>query len=635
MALCARPAFPSPWDSKDRGLGSKQRSERMNSDAAHANWDLSSYFPNFDGPEYRDYLDRLAGRLAKFEEEARNLGVLSGENMEAWIEMFLRNEKIVVEYSHLNSYVGCLAAADATNEAYKREQAKMASLGAAFRKANIPLLAAIRSASEESFKALVSSEPLQTARYHLERMGEEARRSMDPQSERLAADLAVDGISAWGRLYNDLAGNLDFELLWPDGRMEKVPMAQKASMMSDPDPRVRKAVLASSNRAWEKVQNVACACLNGITGTRLTLNRHRGVRDFLDMAMFDAGVQESTIETMWRVVERTGEIPRRYLRSKARIIGKPQLGFQDLACPLPIQDQGRFSWQEATTMVLDAFQSFYPGLAEFARSMLALRRVESEKRPGKRPGAFCTRSLKTRESRVFMTFGGSLGDVQTLAHELGHAFHGWAMRDLRPFSCEYPMTLAETASTFAEGILASALIADKSSGDLMKAQLLAARLDHAAVFLLDIHMRYLFEKALYTERASGELSVSRLKGLMLEAQQQCFGDVLAEDEMDPMFWASKLHFYMTSVNFYNFPYTFGYLLSEGLLALARKEGREFFGGYEDLLRMAGSYPTEEVVKRSMGIDLTADAFWQDAIESISDEVKQFEGLFNWTDKPLF
>lgn len=596
----------------------------MNGEANHANWDLSSYFPSFDGPEYRAHLDGLAGSLAGFEKDALSLGVLSEENLEAWIEMFLRNEKIVVEYSHLASYVGCLAAADTTNEAYMREEARMATLGAAFKKAVIPLLAALRDASEEAFAALVSSEPLQSARYHIERMREEALRAMGPELERLAADLAVDGLSAWGRLYNTLSGNLEFEMLWPDGRSEKTPMAQKVSMMSDPDPRVRKAVLEGSNRAWERVENVVSACLNGISGTRLTVNRYRGVKNFLDMAMFDAGVREATVETMWRVVEKNREVPRKYLRKKAQIIGKPKLGFQDLSAPLPIQVQSRFSWQEACRMVLHAFQAFYPDLAEFARSMLALRRVESEKRQGKRPGAFCTRSLKTRESRVFMTFGGSLGDVRTLAHEIGHAFHGWVMRDARPFSCEYPMTLAETASTFAEGILTAALMADGRSSGQMKAQLLATRLDHAALFLLDIHMRFLFEKALYSERSSGELTASRLKTLMLEAQQQCFGDVLAEEEMDPMFWASKLHFYMTGVNFYNFPYTFGYLLSEGLLVRARKEGREFFPNYEKLLRITGSYPAEEAVKRSTGIDLTADAFWEEAIGSIADEVERFE-----------
>jgi len=588
------------------------------------NWDLTSYFPLFDGPEYQSHRDGLEQALRNLEAQGRSLGAISAEHMAAWVDLLLDTERLVVEYSHLASYLGCLVAADSLNEAYKREQARMATLGAAFKKALIPLMDALRKASDAEFEELFSQEPLRSARYHLERMREEARRSMDPELERLAADLAVDGISAWGRLYNDVAGRLEFDLQWPDGRVERVPMAQKVSLLADPDPRVRKAVLTGSNRAWESVETVAAACLNGLSGTRLTLNRYRGVTNFLDMAMFDAGVKERTIETMWRVVERNREIPRSYLRRKAKLIGKAKLGFQDLTSPLPLQDQRRFSWREATGMVLHAFRSFYPDLGAFTEFMLARNRVESEKRPGKRPGAFCTTSLKTRESRVFMTFGGSLGDVQTLAHELGHAFHAWVMREVRPFSCEYPMTLAETASTFAEGILCSALLEDDRSGDLMRAQLMNNRLDHAALFLLDIHMRYLFEKSLYTERAGGELSVSRLKELLLEAQRQCFGDVLAENEMDSMFWASKLHFYIVGVNFYNFPYTFGYLLSEGLQARARTEGHDFLPRYEQLLRLTGSHPAEEVVARSIGVDLSREDFWQEAIDGIALEVERFE-----------
>jgi oligoendopeptidase F len=592
----------------------------------HANWDLTSYFPLFDGPAYRAHRDGLEQALRNLEEKGRNLGVISPGTMATWVELLLGNERLVTEYSHLASYLGCLVAADGLNEAYKGEQARLATLGAAFKKALIPVMDALRKASDADFEELASQEPLRSARYHLERMREEARRSMEPGLERLAADLAVDGISAWSRLYNDMAGRLEFDLQRPDGRLERVPMAQKVSLLADPDPQVRKAVLAGSNRAWESVETVAAACLNGLSGTRLTLNRYRGITNFLDMAMFDAGVKERTIETMWRVVERNREIPRSYLRRKAKLIGKAKLGFQDLTCPLPVRDQRRFSWREATGMVLHAFRSFYPGLGDFAEFMLARNRVESERRPGKRPGAFCTTSLKTRESRVFMTFGGSLGDVQTLAHELGHGFHAWVMREVRPFSCEYPMTLAETASTFAEGILCSALLEDDRSGDLLRAQLMTTRLDHAALFLLDIHMRYLFEKALYTERATGELRVSRLKELLLEAQRQCFGDVLAEDEMDPMFWASKLHFYIVGVNFYNFPYTFGYLLSEGLQARARTEGQDFLPKYEQLLRLTGSFPAEEVVARSIGVDLAQEDFWQQAIDGIALEAERFRDL---------
>ncbi|HYA03949.1 MAG TPA: oligoendopeptidase, partial [Syntrophobacteria bacterium] len=169
-----------------------------------------------------------------------------------------------------------------------------------------------------------------------------------------------------------------------------------------------------------------------------------------------------------------------------------------------------------------------------------------------------------------------------------------------------------------------ALLADDGTPDLMKAQLLNSRLDHSALFLLDIHMRYLFEKALYAERFAGELSVSRLRKLVLEAQRQCFGEVLAEDEMDPLFWASKLHFYIIGVNFYNFPYTFGYLLSEGLQARAKKEGSDFFLKYERLLGLTGSYPAEEVVARSIGVDLTREDFWQEAIDGIAQDVARFE-----------
>jgi oligoendopeptidase F len=595
----------------------------MAAEKDHANWDLTSYFATFDGPEYRAHRDGLAEALLRLEEAARGLGPIFPEHVGAWVRVLLWNEEVVADYSHLASYLGCLVAADSRNEAYKGEQAKMATLGAAFKKALIPVFAGLRKVSEENFAALASREELGSARYHLERMREEARRSMEPELERLAADLAVDGISAWGRHYNDLAGRLDFDMHWPDGRVERVPMAQKVSLMNDPDPKVRRAVLVGSNRAWEGVENIAAACLNGISGTRLTLNRYRGVTNYLDMAMFDAGVKEKTIETMWRVVERNRGVPRSYLRRKAEIIGKAKLGFQDLACPLPLKEHRRFSWREATGMVLTAFLTFYPSLGGLAETMLAQSRVESEIRPGKRPGAFCTTSLKTRESRVFMTFGGSLGDVQTLAHELGHAFHSWVMREVRPFSCEYPMTLGETASTLAEGILCNALLEDEGTSDLMKAQILNNRLDHAALFLLDIHMRYLFEKALYAERSGGELSVSRLRKLMLEAQRQCFGDILAEDEMDPLFWASKLHFYIIGVNFYNFPYTFGYLLSEGLQARARREGSDFFPKYEQLLRLTGSYPAEEVAARSIGVDLTREDFWQEAIDGIARDVARF------------
>src|SRR5690606_13151039 len=275
-------------------------------------------------------------------------------------------------------------------------------------------------------------------------------------------------------------------------------------------------------------------------------------------------------------------------------LGLPRLGFQDLMAPLPRPDVARVPWQEGCERVRAAFSRAYPALCELAERALAERWVAWSPRGGKRPGGFCTSSPLIKQSRIFMTYSGAPGDVQTLAHELGHAFHNWVMRDLRWWARRYPMTLAETASTFAEELVIEATLARGDLPDGERAALLDARLQDASAFLLNIPMRFDFEHQVYLERAAGELPVSRLCDLMLEAQRRNYGDALDPDQLDPLFWASKLHFYITGVSFYNFPYPFGWLLSRGIMARYRAEGSAFLPRYEALLRATGSAPAEEV-----------------------------------------
>jgi oligoendopeptidase F len=234
--------------------------------------------------------------------------------------------------------------------------------------------------------------------------------------------------------------------------------------------------------------------------------------------------------------------------------------------------------------------------------------------------------MLSKESRIFMTYNESFGDVLTLAHESGHAFHGYLMRDARPYARGYPMTLAETASTFGEQVLMNGLLDDPSVSDAQKALMLDVEAGHGAVYLLDIPVRYEFEKSFYEERKSGELSVSRLRELMVATQRQVVGGLLEPGGEDPYLWASKLHFYITGITFYNFPYTFGYLLSRGLYAMFRKEGDAFLPKYEELLRLAGSDTAENVVRRTVGRDLEEPQFWNEAIRSLEEPLKRLEDL---------
>lgn len=589
-------------------------------------WDLASFFPEFDGPGYREHIQSIEDEINRLESLADSLTTLEADNLDPWVELFLLDETILAKYSHWSSYVGCLAATDAQNERYQQESGRVSQMGARFRSAFAPVMAVFREADETAVQALAQRPELVDCRYFLGRLKEEASRRMDTARERLASDLGVDGISAWGRLYDTLSGRLSFTMTSGEEGEREVPMAQKRELLQNPDPEVRREALVNSNAAWQSVEYVTATALNAIAGTRHTLNRHRGVQDFLVEPLFGAATTRETLDAMWRAVDAGKGPVLEYLRRKAQLLGRERLGFQDLAAPLPGGELPSYTWEQATDLVVDAFDAVYPSLADFARESLEKGHVEAEKRPGKRPGAFCTTSLLTRESRVFMTFGGTLGDVQTLAHELGHAFHSRILANKRPLAALYPMTLAETASTFAERLVQNALLDDPVTSASVKRQVLRARLDDAAAFCCDIRMRYLFEHAFYTERLHGEVSTARCKELMLEAQRTAFPDVLDPDELDPMFWASKLHFYITGVSFYNFPYTFGYLLSLGLAERASKEKDLFTDTYEDFLALTGSATSEDAVRMALGEDLTQEDFWRRALVSPAEDAAKFQAL---------
>lgn len=590
-------------------------------------WDLTSYFPQFDGPEMRGFKETLRRDTTSLREQAAALPPLTEANADAWEQVLTRNEDLSRRLSHLSSYVSCLASSDARNEAYLREESELALQRAELAKVRIELLRAVTGVSDEIFSSFTARTSLTGTAHYLNRLREEARRAMATEKEILATDLAVDGIQAWGRLYDTISSKIEFDMIYPDGRRLRLPMSQRRSLMDHPDRRIRKAAFEGGNAAWQTVEDVAAAALNAIGGTRLTLNRHRGVEYFLDIALFQASIGRKTLDALFEALFANIELPRRILRFKAKQMGQTGVAWFDLGAPLPLTDQEKLSWERAEATVGQSFLRAYPALGHFFQDQVIGKSwVDWEPRPGKRPGGFCTSSMLSKESRIFMTYNDSLGDVLTLAHESGHAFHAYLMRDVRPYGRSYPMTLAETASTFSEQVLTNGLLDDPAVSDVQKAIMLDVEVSHGATYLLDIPVRYEFEKAFYEERKGGQLGVSRLKELMVETQRRILGDVLEAGGEDPYFWASKLHFYITGLTFYNFPYTFGFLLSRALTTMFRKDGVEFLRRYEEFLRLTGSDTAENVVRRALGRDLEQPDFWSEAICSLEEPLNRLEAL---------
>ena len=586
-------------------------------------WSLESWFSGFGEPDYLTFKESLLFDVKGLLQHASGMGQGIGEMGGLLVDL----EAFQGRLELLGAFLGCLSADNAEDERVKADEAWLSTLEAEHTKLCALVQAAMAALPSAFFAQLLEQPPLRGTTYMLARMRERGRRQMGTEMEALAADLNVDGLHAWGRLYDTLSGKMVFEMPFPDGHSETVPMARRRALLAEPDRRVREAAFHAGQKPWREHEVTLAAALNGIAGTRLSLYGHRGIGHFLDTPLFDSGMERESLEAMLEAIQSHIELPRRALRKAAALQGTERLHYFDLEAPqVAAPDEKPLSWQAACTTVEDAFSRTYPRLGNYFREMLDRRWIEAQPRAGKRPGAFCTGSHLRQEERVYMTFHGTIHDVVTLAHEAGHAWHSRLLRSVRPFASGYPMTLAETASNFGEMILLSGLLADPATPAEMKAYLLDQEMLRAHAYLINIPMRYEFEKAFYSERALGEVSVHRLCELMNQAQRTLYGDTLFEDGTDPLFWAYKMHFFITQVSFYNFPYVFGYLLSQALFARFREEGASFLPHYENFLGITGSVSCEDAVRRTLGADLKDPAFWATALCAMREPLEAYESL---------
>lgn len=591
-----------------------------------ADWDMSTYFSEIGSKEYQDFVATLRSDIDALGASLQAADPLNHESTNAWSTLLCRLEEIGAKNCHLVSYYDCMSSADALDETIKRDSAAHAATGAKVDTLFVAARAALGKSTDSIFADLLSSPALDGAEHFLSRLRAEAKCSMTEGLESLSAELGVNGLSAWGRLYDQLSGTLRFELKVEGRASEHHPIAMTRTLLEDADPKVRKAAFDGSAVAWESQSDSIAAAINAISGTRLSLYARRGVEHFLQPALFDAAIERSTLDCMFDVVRSRQSIPQEYLKHKASLLGMERLRFCDLMAPLPTEEQDRITWQQGVDQIQAAFSGAYPGLAAMTSKAIEERWVDHSPRSGKRPGGFCSTSPITKQSRIFMTYNGAMGDVQTLAHELGHTHHSYLMRDMRPWAVEYPMTLAETASTFGESLVTHAALSAEGTDKATRRRILDQRLQDSAGFMLNIPMRFDFESELYTRRADGEQSVSALKEMMLDAQRKNYGNSLDPAHLDPWFWASKLHFYITELSFYNFPYTFGYLFSMGIFARFLAEGPDFLSCYETLLKQTGSATAEKVALSSLGVEIGKPEFWNASIDLIAADLAEFKEL---------
>jgi len=314
---------------------------------------------------------------------------------------------------------------------------------------------------------------------------------------------------------------------------------------------------------------------------------------------------------------------RRYLRAKARLLGKDALPWWDMFAPVG-GPEGTHPWQfdDAAAFVVEQFATYSPRLADLASRAVRERWIDAEPRPGKRDGAFCM-GIRGDESRVLMNYEPSFSSLQTMAHELGHAYHNFNLAGRTPMQRDTPMALAETASIFCQTIISNAALA--RAGEAERLSILEDGIQDACQVVVDIHSRFLFEQGLFARRTQRELSVDELKALMLEGQRATYGDGMDGSTFHPYMWAVKGHYYSTGRSYYNWPYTFGLLFGLGLYARYRDEPDTFRAGYDDLLSSTGLDDAAGLARR-FGIDIRSTSFWHASLDVIREQIVAFEAL---------
>ena len=590
-------------------------------------WDLSSIYPALISEEYSNDLKRL---LALIDEQFAfidgPLKKLDANSNLAWLakqtgEMIERSNQIYILSGKTRAYIEALVSTNSYDKEALTKQSEFDQIAVKIDKMETQIRAWVGKIAD-ALAGMIDLDPITKAhRYYLYESAKASRYLMSEKEEMLAAELSLSGSNAWTKLQGTITSqySVPFEM---DGKVQKLPLPALINLRSHPDEAVRRRGYEAENQVWNNLKEPLAAAMNGIKGEVNTLNARRGREDALHASIDQSHIDRETLEAMLSAMQDSFPMFRGYFRSKAKRLGHEKLPWWDVFAPVG-ESNTVFTFNEAREFILEQFGEFSPRLREFARRAFENHWIDAEQRDGKRGGAFCMEIPGVNESRVMCNFDGSLDQVTTIAHELGHAFHNDCAQKAHKTKIQKltPMTLAETASIMCETIVAHASL-KKARNDSERLAILESKLAGDSQVIVDIYSRYLFEKEVFKQREKAELSADELCEIMEKAQLASYGDGLDERYLQKWMWTWKPHYYSAGFSFYNYPYAFGLLFGTGLYAIYQKRGDDFVEDYVQLLASTGEASAADLAAR-FGINIRQKEFWADSLKIIGAQVDEY------------
>lgn len=581
-------------------------------------WNLDKLYTSFESKEYVEDLEKLDELIKDFtdwSEKNLNLPEDAANKIETYLNKLINLTNV---FTKLISFASLTSAVDAKNESALKYLDKLQMKYAETAKSFYQFKRFI--ASIEALDEIIeSSQFLKEHRFYLNEIKLSTKYMLSQEEEVLISKMKNTGSKAWAKLQNMVTSTLlvDIEM---DGELKKLPLPVVRNMAYSADKTLRKKAYEAELESYKKIEDTSCACLNGIKGEVITLCNLRGYKSPLEETLIKSRMDEKILKAMFTAIEESLPVFHKYFRKKAELLGhKNGLPFYDLFAPVGKINR-TFTYEEAREYVVNNFRTFSDKLADFADHAFENQWIDAEPREGKSGGAFCSNLHPIKESRIMANFDGSFSNVITLAHELGHGYHGSCLTEESILNSSYPMPLAETASTFCETIVVNAAL--EEVGEEEKLSILESSLQDAGQVIVDIYSRFLFEDAVFERRKDHFLSVKELKDLMIEAQKKAYGNGLDHEYLHPYMWVNKSHYYSAERNYYNFPYAFGLLLSKGLYAKYLEDRKSFVKKYDEFLRETGKNNIADVVK-IMDIDVYSVDFYRNSFKLIEEDIEKF------------
>lgn len=571
-------------------------------------WSLKEIYPSFESEEFKRDFERFSNFREVFN------GLTLEDNLESIKAAIAALEEFSVLSSRLGNYINLTLTANTTDETANKYRTLFGNAYAALNSAYTKVYKFIGSVETD----ITSDENLKDYEFYFAEAKQQYKHLLSDELEDVIAKFSISGGDGWEQLFEAMTSGVEGEF-----KGEKVTLSEIRNMAYDADAAVRKEAYETELKMYDTIKEPIAFALNNIKQQVLTETSLRGFESPLAQTLEASRMSRKTLDALLEAIREYLPQFRAYLKHKAALLGHENgLPFYDLFAPIG-ESSRRFTIEESKEFLLENFKGFSEDLAEMTKEAYENNYIDFLPRKGKVGGAFCSNLPFIKQSRILTNFSGSLSDVVTIAHELGHAYHGLHIENHRVLNQEYSMPVAETASTFNENIVMNTVI--KQASDAEKVALLESQLQDTTQIIVDIYSRYLFEASVFENREKSFMFSKDLEKLMLDAQKEAYGDGLDPDAMHPYMWACKPHYYSSGLSFYNFPYAFGGLFSKGLYAIYQEQPEGFVEKYQELLRATTVTSAEDTAK-VLGVDVEDSAFWKKALAQVADNIEQFIAL---------